>query len=118
MIPKKSIFELAAALGGIPVLGALASSPAARAGIRYGDVVLSVNGRKTPTVIDYVEAKALRLDGMDLVVFRGAEELTIRLVYQRSSGASPDVASLLAELIGMRIVDQDDPSSTGGGESD
>jgi S1-C subfamily serine protease len=114
MISKRTIFEIAAALGGIPVLGALASSPAARAGIRYGDVVLSVNGRRTRTMVDYVDGKALRLDGMDVVIFRGGEELSIQLVYQRSSEATPDTAAILAELIGMRIVEGDEPSSNGG----
>ena len=63
MISQKAIFELAAALGGIPVLGALAGSPAARAGIRYGDVVLAVNNRRTRTMFDYLEAKGLRRTG-------------------------------------------------------
>lgn len=118
MIPKKQLFELAAALEGIPVLGTLAGSPAARAGIGYGDVVLSVNGVRTRTMLDYVEAKVLRSDGMELVVFRSGAEHVARLEYAAASGDATDAAALLAELVGMRIVGPDDPRSTGSGGSD
>ena len=104
MISQKAIFELAAALGGIPVLGTLAGSPAAQAGIRYGDVVLAVNNRRTRTMFDYLEAKALRSDGMEVIVFRSGEERVERLEYSSETPRSPDGALLLAELIGMRVL--------------
>lgn len=116
MISKKTIFELATAIGGIPVLGALAGSPAAQAGIRYGDILLSVNGHRIRTVVDYVEAKALRTDGMDVLIFRDGVEQTLALTYRTPKGA-PDTASILAEVIAMRIVGSDDmTSSESGGE--
>ncbi len=117
MIPKQNIFQLAKALEGIPVLGALAGSPAARAGLRYGDILLSVNGVRTKTVVDYVEAKGLREDGMAVVIFRGGVELTQELVYDTS--APPlDPTAILAELISLRILGDDDESggASGGGE--
>ena len=104
MISRKAIFELADALGGIPILGTLAGSPAARAGIRYGDVVLAVNNRRTRTMIDYLEAKALRSDGMEVVVFRAGAERIERLEYSSEAPPSLDAAHLLAELIGMRLL--------------
>ena len=64
MIPKRSVFALAKALDGIPVLGTLAGTPAAKAGIRYGDILLEVNGMRTLTVAYYIEAMALREDGL------------------------------------------------------
>jgi S1-C subfamily serine protease len=103
LIAKSSLFALAKALEGIPVLGALSGTPAARAGIRYGDVLLSVNGKRTRTVMDYVEAKALRDDGMDIVVFRTGEERIANLVYDAKTLA-PDPAAILAELLTLRIV--------------
>jgi S1-C subfamily serine protease len=117
--PKNSIFELARALGGIPVLGALAGSAAEKAGIRYGDVILSVNGHKTPTIVEYVEAKALRRNGMEVVVFRSGEERVERLEYVESDeeGASPpDVAAILSELIAGRILPSSSPEGGGDGE--
>jgi hypothetical protein len=114
LIPRKSLFELARALEGLPVLGSLAGTPAARAGVRYGDVLISVNGRRTRTVADYVEAKNLRPDGMEIVVFRGGAEQNADLVYDHP--ATPlDPAALVAELVTLRIAgdalgDGGDPS--------
>lgn len=116
MIPKKNLFELAKALEGLPVLGALADTPAARAGIRYGDVLISVNGVRTRTVMDYVEAKNRRSDGMEIVVFRAGER-RIELEYD-SPAASVDPAALLAELVTLRIAPGDDEVSGGAGKGD
>lgn len=114
MIPRKSLFELARALEGLPVLGALEGTPAARAGVRYGDVLISVNGHRTRTVADYVEAKNLRADGMEIVVFRGGGEQNADLVYDHPA-APVDAAALVAELVTLRIAgdalgDGGDPS--------
>lgn len=106
MIPKRSVFALAKALDGIPVLGTLQGTPAARAGIRYGDVLLSVNGMRTRNIFDYVEAKALRTDGMEIIVFRGGVEQTSELVYEAAVHTDP--AKLIAELVTLRIGADDD----------
>jgi S1-C subfamily serine protease len=108
MIPKKTIFELAAALGGIPILGTLPGSPASHAGIGYGDVLLWVNGQRTRTVLDYVEAKAIRTDGMEVVLFRAGEERTVRFDYDAAFSGRTDAASLLAQLVGMRVLGDED----------
>jgi S1-C subfamily serine protease len=114
MIARAAVFALAKALEGIPVLGALADSPAARAGIRYGDVLLSVNGRRTRTVLDYIEAKSLRTDGMDIVVFRSGAEKIEQLAYDATAPAI-DPSAILEELITLRIggVHEDEGGSNG-----
>lgn len=114
MIPRASLFALAKALEGIPVLGTLSGTPAARAGVRYGDVLLSVNGRRTRTVLDYVEAKALRDDGMDIVVFRSGTETMERLTYDERA-APIDRAAILTELVTMRIAGDALGGDGGGG---
>lgn len=118
MIARRSLFALAKALEGIPVLGALEGTPAARAGVRYGDVLISVNGVRTRTVADYVEAKNLRSEGMEIVVFRAGQERTSELTYDEPA-ASVDAAALLAELVTLRVAGgaldgdgDDDPSGT------
>ncbi|NUP06593.1 MAG: PDZ domain-containing protein [Polyangiaceae bacterium] len=116
MIGKASLFALAKALEGIPVLGALSGSPAARAGIRYGDVLLAVNGKRTRTVGDYVEAKALRSDGMEIVVFRTGTEKVELLTYDERA-KSVDTAALLAELAALRIAPGALDPEGGGGSS-
>jgi predicted metalloprotease with PDZ domain len=120
MIARQSLFALAKALEGIPVLGSLSGTPAARAGIRYGDVLISVNGMRTRTVLEYVEAKALRTDGMDVVVFRSGTEKLERLAFDEPA-ITPDRAAILAELITMRIAPDADADAfdgeNGGGSS-
>jgi len=117
MIAKASLFALAKALEGMPVLGTLSGTPAARAGIRYGDILLSVNGKRTRTVLDYVEAKALRTDGMEIVIFRSGDEHVERLTYD-ASAPQADPAAILAELMTLRIApDSFDGEREGGGGS-
>jgi S1-C subfamily serine protease len=112
MIAKAALVALAKALEGIPVLGTLGGTPAARAGITYGDVLLEVNGVRTKNVVDYIEAKALRSDGMDIVVFRGGREHRESLIYDARS-ADVDPTALLAELMTLRIAG--DAFGDGGG---
>jgi predicted metalloprotease with PDZ domain len=119
-IARKSLFARAKALERLPVLGALEGTPAARAGVRYGDVLLSVNGMRTRTVSDYVEAKNLRSDGMAIVVFRSGEERLADLAYD--GPARPlDPAALLAELVTLRVApgpeDDLDEGLAGGNQS-
>jgi hypothetical protein len=110
MLPRKSLFALAKALEGLPVLGALEGTPAARAGVRYGDVLLEVNGIRTRTVMDYVEAKNVRADGMSIVIFRSGTESITELSYD-SPARSLNPAALLAELVTLRVaVSGPDPS--------
>lgn len=102
MMSKRALCQLAKVLEGLPVLGCLDGRPAARAGIRYGDVLLSVNGRRTKNFVDYLEARDLCADGMEVVVFRNGEECHLSLPFDRGE-TSPDTAALLAELAAKRL---------------
>ena len=81
MLSSEQLTRLATALGGLPVLGCRPGSPAARAGVRYGDVLLAVNGTPTPDWQTYIEARAQRDKAMQIAIFRGGEELVIELVF-------------------------------------
>ncbi len=102
MISKTALFQLAKTLDGLAVLGCMQGTPAALAGVRYGDVLLEVNGRRTRNFGEYIEAKALRADGMKVVIFRSGEERPIELEYA-SQRAPVDPATLLGELVTMRL---------------
>ncbi|HSO40806.1 MAG TPA: hypothetical protein VLT33_50115 [Labilithrix sp.] len=54
-------------------------------------------------MLDYVEAKALRTDGMDIVVFRGGSEQLQQRSYDEHTEPT-DTAEILAELITLRIA--------------
>ncbi|MFZ5897291.1 MAG: PDZ domain-containing protein [Myxococcota bacterium] len=93
----KELEELAKTLGGMPVWGALADSPAARAGIRYGDIVLRVNGMETPGVVEFVNARGLRKDGVEVELFRAGSVLKFELLFEERSASIQDIAHEIAE---------------------
>lgn len=63
------------------MLATLEGTPAARAGVRWGDIVLEVNGVATRNWGDYIEAKDRRKDGMAVVLFRNGVVTTLDLVF-------------------------------------
>jgi len=85
MMSRKQLEEIAETVGGVPVWGCLPGSTAAEAGVRYGDIVLSVNGVATPTINEYLEARKLRSDGFDLVLFRDGQRLSLFVPFRPPS---------------------------------
>lgn len=79
MLSRQQLGQLAITLGGVPVWGCLPGSVAQQAGIRYGDVLLSVNGKATANMADFVDARALCADSITIVFFRNGENLTANL---------------------------------------
>ncbi len=78
-----SLQQIAKVLGGLPIWGTFAGSLAHRAGLRYGDIILQVNGKPTPTVADYYKARQLESETMALRFFRNGVTHTITLTLQR-----------------------------------
>src|SRR5262249_5381485 len=101
MHDRQALHALAAALGGLPVLGCRPNSPAARAGVRYGDIVLSVNGVPTQPWELFVEARGRDKQLMVVEIFRDGAHLTFRVPLE----STPiDMPTLLAELIAENLV--------------
>lgn len=71
--------KIADAYEGILVLGALPGSPAAELGLRYGDVLLAVNGVRTRVVEDFLKARTVSTKSMRLQVVRGGQAVSIEL---------------------------------------
>jgi predicted metalloprotease with PDZ domain len=69
---------VANSLNGLPILGCAIGSPAARAGLQYGDIVLALNGTPTPSWAAFFEA-AHAQRALHLRVFRQGRELELQL---------------------------------------
>ena len=102
MIPRKQLEEIAATVQGIPVWGCLKGSPSADAGVRYGDIVLVVNGMRTVNVDDYLAARKLRSDGVELQILRDGTEITLKLEFRPANTTS--VEQMVEEMADGRFL--------------
>ena len=113
MMNREQLAKLAEALGGIPVWGVLPGSVSQRCGVRYGDVIISVNGMKTANADEYVEARSSRRDGADVVIFRDGREVLLQLSFGESTAATPErVLQVAQELATARLLPGDAPPAS------
>ena len=105
MLKWDDVTRLAARLNGIPVLGCRPGSPAARAGVQYGDVMTKVNDLPTPDWSAYLEARARGHGRMRVELFRAGETLVFEFELPTQAQAEPvDPAALLEELIDSDVM--------------
>jgi len=71
------IERMAQVLGGIPVWAVAPGSSARNAGVRFGDIILSVNGVPTPTFKDFLRAGRAHLTSLEFKVFRNGKVLVL-----------------------------------------
>jgi S1-C subfamily serine protease len=71
------IERLAQVLGGIPVWAVAPGSSARNAGVRFGDIILSVNGIPTPTFKAFLQAGRAHLTSLEFKVFRNGKVLLL-----------------------------------------
>jgi S1-C subfamily serine protease len=98
MLKWDDVTRLAARLNGIPVLGCRPGSPAARAGVQYGDILTMVNDVPTPDWSAYIDARAQGHDRMRVELVRAGETLVLELALP-THPEPVDPAGLLEELI-------------------
>jgi S1-C subfamily serine protease len=98
MLKWEEVQRIAVRVNGIPVLGCRPGSPAARAGVQYGDVLTNVNHIPTPDWAAYVEARAAARGEMRVELFRAGETLVFEFALPASS-EQIDPAGLLEELV-------------------
>jgi S1-C subfamily serine protease len=97
MISRKQLEDIAATVQGVPVWGCLPGSTAAEAGVRYGDIVIEVNGIRTPSIDEYLTARALRTDGLELRIFRAGAELTMFVKFRPPTDTLEALTDQLAD---------------------
>jgi C-terminal processing protease CtpA/Prc len=115
MQSRRQLAQLAAALGGIPIWSCLPGSAAARIGVRYGDVIVSVNGRPTPNVTAYIEARNARDDGLSVVVFRDGREHTLEVALEPRTAplTRAQLERTAEQLAAARLVPSELPGDPG-----
>ncbi len=108
---------MAETLEGIPVWGCLPGSLAKEAGIRYGDIVLSVNGMPTANIDQYMDARRLRSDAASVVLFRDGQKLSIELRFEEQEPVTEDqVRSMATAVVAAKILPTKASEAKGEGE--
>jgi S1-C subfamily serine protease len=101
MQSRNDLYRLAAAMGGVPILGCLDGSPAALAGVRYGDILLAIDGTPTRNWDDFLEARSRCKEGFVARIFRGGEEFEVSI---RLRAATQNPMDVLGELVARDIL--------------
>ena len=112
MLSRSQLNKLAESLQGIAVWGCLPNSRAQRGGVRYGDVVLSVNGARTSNMDEYLQARALRADVVQLVVFRDGAEMSIDIELDPAQKREPtreELEAVAKEVVAARMLPSERP---------
>ena len=84
----REFLEVARVYGGLAYLGSIRGSPAERARLRRGDVVLAVNGISTPDFVAFIHARAQRKGSATVRFVRDGVEREVDLVWDPARAAS------------------------------
>lgn len=106
MISRSNLSQLACALSGLPVYGCLPGSPAARAGVRYGDILLSVDGLATPSWDAYIAARQHSGASIRVRLFREGVELDVDLVLTTERAFDAQSIAAALGLLGDGAADE------------
>jgi membrane-associated protease RseP (regulator of RpoE activity) len=98
---SSNLSRLAELLGGLPILGCLEGSPAAVAGVRCGDILLSINGKPTSTWTEFIEARRENQGWMVARIFRDGSVIEFA-IETRPSSKSP--MEIMGEVLGHPAV--------------
>lgn len=111
---RAALSKLAEALGGLPILGCLEGSPADEAGVRYGDVLLAIDGMATRTWDDFLQARAKSQGRFLARIFRDGAEFEIEVPLKP---ATKSPLETLLELVDQRLGG-DGGAEVNGGKND
>lgn len=74
---RYNLERMAEIYGGIAIFSVDKGSNTHRAGVRAGDVLVAVNGRRVRRLADYASARKLQEELLELVVIREGRELKL-----------------------------------------
>jgi S1-C subfamily serine protease len=74
---RSNLERIAEIYDGIAIFSVDTGSTTHKAGVRAGDVLVSVNGRRVRKLAEYAVARTLRRDVLELVVVRGGRHMTL-----------------------------------------
>jgi predicted metalloprotease with PDZ domain len=74
---RSNLERMAEIYGGIAIFSVDKGSTTHRAGVRAGDVLVAVNGRRVRRLADYASARKLQQELLELVVVRDGRELKL-----------------------------------------
>ena len=95
-----TLSELAESLNGLPVHGCLPGSSAERAGVRFGDILLAVDGHPTPTWQAVIAARQKSGASMRVRLFRDGREFELDIPLDRETRHDPE--SIVKAIQGER----------------
>jgi predicted metalloprotease with PDZ domain len=75
---------------GLPILCLFAGSVAERAGVKVGDHVLFANGVRVSSYSDYVNARSIYNDRLELTLRRGNQIIDTVVVFKEPDGVPAD----------------------------
>jgi len=85
LLKLTDFFEIARIYGGLAYLGSMRGSPAEKARLVRGDVVLAVNGIPTPDLQAFLHARGQREGGATVRFVRDGVEREVELVWETTS---------------------------------
>src|SRR5215813_9055977 len=97
MQSPSDLTRIADAMGGLPIMGCLKGSPADLAGIRYGDILLSINGTPTPSWSEFFQARRQSKGSILVRVFRQGAEFEVRMALPEAIKTPREVLEELRE---------------------
>jgi hypothetical protein len=109
MISRDHLAKLAEALGGIPVWGSLPGSPSRLLGVRYGDVLVSVNGVRTSSIDEYFHARRRCDTSAKVVLFRDGQELSLTFDFDDRDAGAAALESVAEEVVAARLLPSEQP---------
>jgi S1-C subfamily serine protease len=87
---REDLERMARIYEGVAIFSVERGSTTHRAGVRAGDILMSVNGRRIRHHSEYAEARKLRSECIELVVVRQGRELTLWATGSRTGASEPE----------------------------